>query len=173
MGINKNCCSDQVAPKSVEYETVQLEKTAKVCSVCEAYAEKQKEKPVAIMSCDGACLRGEVSRQAANMICHSIAPEQTVRICLGGAFTKDTGQRNLVRNAERVVALEGCLIRCASRMMNGVVEGLEPEVILTDGLFEFDKNLFGVNEMPEREIRQHAKTVAEKVVQRLNLATSR
>lgn len=40
-------------------------------------------------------LRGEVARQAANMLCHTLAPEKTVRICLGGAFTKDTGQRNL------------------------------------------------------------------------------
>ena len=46
--------------------------------------------------------RGEIARRAANLVCHKLAPEKTVRICLGGAITKDTGQRNLVRNAQRV-----------------------------------------------------------------------
>ena len=83
--------------KGREYETVLIEKTINVCPMCEDYAKKQTSKRVAVMSCEGACLRGEVARQAANLICHSLAPEKTVRICLGGAFTKDTGQRNLVK----------------------------------------------------------------------------
>lgn len=167
-----DCCPTQTDSGNTEFENIRIEKTKAVCSVCEGYAEKQKAKPVAIMSCDGACLRGEVSRQAANIVCHSLVPDQTVRICLGGAFTKNTGQRSLVRNAGRVVALEGCVIRCASRMMKGAVDGLEPEVIVTDGLFDFDKNIFGVDEMPEAEIKQHARTVAEKVVKKLNLSSS-
>ena len=81
-------------------------------------------KPVAVMSCEGACLRGEVARRAANILCHSLAPEKTARICLGSAFTKDTGQRALVRNAPRVIALEGCAINCSSRMMAGAIDGL-------------------------------------------------
>ena len=63
------------------------------------------------MSCEGACLRGEVSRRAANILCNSIAPDRTVRICLGCAFTKDAGQRALVRNAAKVVAIEGCFLQ--------------------------------------------------------------
>jgi hypothetical protein len=80
----------------------------------------------------GGCLRGEISRLTANAVCR-LLPEQTVRICLGGAFTKDTGQRALVRNAKRVVALE---------------------VIHTDGLARFDKKLFGI------EALSHDETVA-------------
>jgi hypothetical protein len=38
--------------------------------------------------CEGA--KGEVARLAANLIAHRLAPENTVRICLGGVFTKDT-----------------------------------------------------------------------------------
>ena len=69
------------------YEVIHLEKTRNVCPMCEDYAARQASKPVAVMCCEGACLRGEVARQAANLLCHSLAPEQTVRICLGGAFT--------------------------------------------------------------------------------------
>ena len=149
------------------YEVIQLEKTRNVCPMCEDYAARQASKPVAVMCCEGACLRGEVARQAANLLCHSLAPDQTVRICLGGAFTKDTGQRSLVRKAPRVIALEGCFLNCSSRMMRGVIGDLEPEVIIADRLYDFDRRLFGIDEMPRAEIEAHARTVAEKVAERL------
>jgi uncharacterized metal-binding protein len=119
------------------------------------------------MCCEGACLRGEVARQAANLLCHSLAPDQTVRICLGGAFTKDTGQRSLVRDAPRLIALEGCFLNCSSRMMRGVIGDLEPEIIIADRLYDFDRRLFGIDEMPRAEIEAHARTVAEKIAERL------
>ncbi len=149
------------------YEVIQLEQTRHVCPMCEDYAARHASKPVAVLSCEGACLRGEVARQAANLLCHALAPDRTVRICLGGAFTKDTGQRNLVRNAPRVIALEGCFLNCSSRMMRGVIADLEPEVIIADRLYDFDRRLFGIDEMPRAEIDAHARTVAQEVVERL------
>jgi uncharacterized metal-binding protein len=145
------------------YETVRIEKTKNVCPMCEDYARNQASKPVVVMCCEGACLRGEIARQAANMLCHRLAPEKTVRLCLGGAFTKDTGQRALARNGARVVAVEDCFLECGSRMMKGVIPGLAPEVIIADGLYEFDRSLFGIDEMPEGQTRLHAKKVAAKV----------
>ena len=153
--------------KDSEYETIRIKKIHSNCSLCEDYAKKQSTKPVAVLSCEGACLRGEISRQAANRICFRLAPDETVRICLGGAFTKDTGQRNLVRNAGRVVAIEGCFIRCASRMMQGVLPDLKPEVIIADTLYELDGEYFGMDEVSEDQIRAHAETVASKVLEKI------
>lgn len=162
---DQTCCGTEgKEQKARHYETVLLEQTHNVCPMCEDYAKKQASKPVAIMSCEGACLRGEVARRAANLICHSLAPEKTVRVCLGGAFTKDTGQRNLVRKAKRVIALEGCFINCSSRMMKGVISELEPEVIVADKLYDFDRTLFGIDEMSEDKIKIHSQEVAMKVV---------
>ena len=158
---------DTGSAADLDYEIAHVEKTRNVCPMCEDYAKQHASKPVAVMSCEGACLRGEVARQAANLLCHSLAPDQTVRICLGGAFTKDTGQRSLVRNAPRVIALEGCFLNCSSRMMHGVISDLDPEVIIADRLYDFDKRLFGIDEMPRGEIEAHARTVAEKVAERL------
>ncbi len=157
-------CSGINKQKVVRYETVKIAKTDNVCPMCEDYAKKQASKPIAVICCEGACLRGEVARQAANILCYSLAPEKTARICLGGAFTKDTGQRNLVKNAKKVIALEGCFIQCACRMLAGVVKKFHPEVIIADKLYDFDRNLFGANEMPEEEIKAHAKKVAGKIV---------
>jgi len=160
----KRCGNKGEKQEGRDYETIRIEKTSNVCPMCEDYAKKQASKPVAIMSCEGACLRGEVARRAANLICHSLAPEKTVRICLGGAFTKDTGQRHLVRKAKRVIALEGCFINCSSRMMKSVISELEPEVIVADKLYDFDRSLFGIDEMSEDEIKCHSQDVAKKII---------
>jgi len=159
------CCEQKNQnEKYKEYETIRIEKTKNVCPMCEDYSKKHTSKPVAVMSCEGACLRGEISRQTANLICHSLAKEKTVRICLGGAFTKDTGQRSLVRNAPKVLALEGCFINCALRMMQGVLPELKPEVVSVDRLYEFDTKLFGIDEMSQEEIMKHARTAADKIL---------
>jgi uncharacterized metal-binding protein len=159
-----NCCDENIAALDKQYETVLIEKTKNVCPLCEDYSKEQSSKPVAVLSCEGACLRGEISRQAANKICFDLAADSTVRICLGGAFTKDTGQRDLVKNADKVIAIEGCFINCASRMMKGVIPELKLEIVIADKLYDFDKNLFGINEMSSEEISIHAEEVANKVV---------
>jgi RNA polymerase sigma factor (sigma-70 family) len=150
-----------------EFETVRIEKTKASCSVCEDYAKKQSAKPIVVMSCEGACLRGEISRQAANHLCHELAPEKTARICLGGAFTKDGGQRALVGKAGRVLALEGCATRCASRMMRGHFPDLAPEIIVTDSLCDFDRSLFGIDCLPPEDLRSLGRTVATRVAAKL------
>ena len=165
---NTKCCgSAKKESGNPEYETVSIEKTANVCPMCESYAKEQAPKPIAVMCCEGGCLRGEIARQASNLICHKMLPDKTARICLGGAFTKNTGQRGLVRDAQEVVALEGCFIECATRMMKAVIPDLTPRVIVADQLYEFDRNLFGINEMTEEEIKSHAQTVAQKVIEEL------
>ena len=167
MNNERSCAKQEAAGGPADYETVRIEKTRNVCPMCEDYARTQAAKPVVVMCCEGACLRGEIARQAANLLCHTLAPDKTVRLCLGGAFTKDTGQRGLVRSGKRVVALEGCFIECASRMMKGVIPELKPEVIIADALYDFDRSLFGIDEMPEAQIKIHAEEVARKVFERL------
>jgi len=167
--MNSESCSgkQQGVGAPADHETVRIEKTRNVCPMCEDYAPTQAAKPVVVMCCEGACLRGEIARQAANLLCHKLAPDKTARLCLGGAFTKDTGQRGLARSGKRVIALEGCFIECASRMMKGVIPELKPEVIIADTLYDFDRSLFAIDEMPEGQIKVHAEEVARKVLERL------
>lgn len=46
------------------------------------------------------------------------------------------------------IAVEGCLLECATRMMKGVVPKLAPTVIIADRHYEFDRSLFGIDQMP-------------------------
>jgi len=147
------------------YEEIKIEKVEGSCQMCEDYAEKHTTTPtkVAIMSCEGACARGEVSRRAANLIAHRISPDNTVRICLGGAFTKEGGQRELVRTTHKAIAIEGCFINCASRMMKGVIPELNALVL--DACEIHDEDIpFGIDEMTDDDFNRLAKIVAEEIV---------
>ena len=148
------------------YEEVKIEKVTGTCSYCEGYAKSHSTTPakIAIMSCEGACARGEVSRRVANMIAHKYSPDNTVRICLGGAFTKDTGQRDLVRRASKVVALEGCFINCSSRMMKGVIPELDALVIDVSEIYGKDIP-FGIDEVSDDEFNQLAEMAAKVIVE--------
>ena len=153
------------AVMKMEYESARIAKVTGKCPACEDYAEKNSTCPpkIAVMACEGACARGEVARRAANLVAHRLARDQTVRICLGGAFTKDTGQRNLVRRAEKVIAIEGCFINCSSRMMEGVIPELRPEIVRADLCYNLDLP-FGIDEIPDEMFTVYAYKVAEQVV---------
>jgi uncharacterized OsmC-like protein/uncharacterized metal-binding protein len=157
--------------KTMDCETIRIKKVTGKCPACEDYAEKNSTTPpkIAVMACEGACARGEVARRAANLVAHRLATDSTVRICLGGAFTKDTGQRNLVRRAEKVIAIEGCFINCASRMMEGVLPELMPEIVRADLIYNLDLP-FGIDEVPDEMFTIYANKVAEQVVKN-NLRT--
>lgn len=148
-------------------ETIHLAKTKAACGLCEEYAAREARKPIVVMACEGACLRGELARLTANVLCDELAPEKTARLCLGGAFTKDTGQRNLARRAERVIAIEGCPIACGTRMMQAVVPDLKPEVFLIPKLTHFDSVLFSIKDMPEAERKRQAKDAAGAIAKSL------
>ena len=147
------------------YEEIKIRKVDGSCQMCEDYAQMHTTTPtkVAIMSCEGACARGEVSRRAANLIAHRISPGNTARICLGGAFTKEGGQRDLVRTTHKAIAIEGCFIRCASRMMEAVIPELKALVLDACEIHNEDIP-FGIDEMSDDEFNRLAKIVAEEIV---------
>lgn len=154
--------------RDMDYETAKIARVTGKCPACEDYAEINSTSPpkIAVMACEGACARGEVARRAANLIAHRLARDETVRICLGGAFTKDTGQRNLIRRAEKVIAIEGCFINCSSRMMAGVIPELSPEIVRADLIYNLDLP-FGIDEVPDEMFTVYAYKVAQQVVKDL------
>ena len=48
-----------------------------------------------------------------------------------------------------------------------VIDGLTPEVIVVDRLYEFDRKMFGIEEMPPEQIRDHAHSVARQIAETL------
>ncbi len=54
--------------------TIQVRLTDQRCELGDAYAQKHWTIPpkIAVLSCEGMCLRGEVARRAANLIAHEL-----------------------------------------------------------------------------------------------------
>ena len=146
-------------------DTIQVKLTSQRCALGDAYAQKHMTTPpkTAVLSCEGMCLRGEVARRAANLLAHELAPDQAVRVCHGGLLEVSGGMRDLVERADQVLMLDGCGLACGTRLLKGALPEVQPTVVLTDQLFDFDRALFGVDEMPEATIRAYARTVAEHV----------
>jgi hypothetical protein len=56
--------------------------------------------------------------------------------------------------------------------MKGVVPELEPEVVIADTLYDFDRRLFGIEEMPESELNVHSRKVATAAAARLGVSNA-
>jgi uncharacterized metal-binding protein len=146
--------------------TIQVPLTDQRCSLGDVYAKKHLTTPpkAAILCCEGACLRGEIVRRAANLITRELAPDRTVRVCHGGLLETESGMKDLVRHADKVLMLDGCAMACGSRLMEGAMPEVKPIVAATDGLYKFDRSKFSIDEMSDEEMGRYARVVAEMLV---------
>jgi hypothetical protein len=144
----------------------QISLTDQHCPLGAAYAQKHLTTPAkaAVLCCECACLRGEVARRASNLVTRALAPERAVRICRGGLLEIGGGMRELIEHSDNVLLMEGCAMSCGTRLLAGGMPDARARTVFVDQLFEFDRSLFSIEEMPEGEIQRHASAVAEKVV---------
>jgi uncharacterized metal-binding protein len=147
-------------------KTIEIQLAEHSCAAGLRYAQKQSSSPPkdAVICCEGMCLKGETARRAANLVAHKLVPDRAVRICHGGLLEEAGGMRDLVQRANMVLVLDGCGMACATRLTKGAFPDLEPEVVFTDRLFEYDQSLFGVDEIPDSQIVANAEKIATQVV---------
>lgn len=148
-------------------ESITVKVLNQSCSAGDAYAQIHLTQvpKVALTSCEGACLKGEVARRAANLIAHELAPDRAVRICHGGAFLLNQGgMRQLVAVAEQVIVVEGCPMACGTRVAKAAFPERGFDVVVANTLYESDDTLFGVNEATDGYVRDRALEVARQVL---------
>ena len=122
----------------------------------------------AVIACEGACVKGEVARVAANLLAYRLERERTVRTCLGDAATGDSGMLALVERAPDVIAVEGCPLHCATAILHTRAPNVATTIADASQLFEFDRSkYFEVFDMPRAELDAHAARVAEQIQDRL------
>jgi hypothetical protein len=115
----------------------------------------------AVVACEGACLKGEVARVAANILAYRLDREHFVRICLGDATTADSGMADLIGRAPEVIAIEGCPLQCATEILRTRFPDLQTSVVQASELYTFDRNkCFEVFDLPRSEIDGYAEAVA-------------
>jgi uncharacterized metal-binding protein len=157
-------------------DTIVIPLSAEHCPLGEAYAHRHLTTPAkaAVLSCEGACLRGEIARRAANVLTRELAPDRTVRICHGGLLESGGGMRALVTHADQVLMLDGCAMRCGARLLRAAMPEVRPAVMVTDQMFELDSSssAFALDDMSERDTAEHARAVAAQIVDRLGIGSA-
>lgn len=147
--------------------SVGISKTENSCPVGEKVGSENLQRlKIPVLSCEGACIRGEIARLAANLVAKE---EPYRRGCHGELFTVPASALSQwIRNARKVVLIDGCFLHCHGRVLENLV-GRE-QLVLFDALSCYRKynDLFDVDSVPEEERKATARSVADFVLSELH-----
>lgn len=133
------------------------------CPIGETVGKRNmEEKKIPVLSCEGACIRGEIARVAANIVARQ--PEYS-RACHGELLAvPDSAIARWVKSAEKVVMIDGCFLRCHGRIIENLLG--KGQVVNFDALAVYKKysNIFDPEEVPEVERNCVARQVADHVM---------
>lgn len=146
--------------------TLEITKTGRSCPTGEiAGSRYQEEGKIPVLSCEGACIRGEIARLAANLVARE---EPYRRSCHGELFSVPrSALAQWIRKAEQVVLIDGCFLRCHGRTLEHLV-GKE-NLVQFDALSLYGKytDRFDIDSVPEPERRETARKVADAILAEL------
>jgi uncharacterized metal-binding protein len=147
--------------------TVQFKETNAICPIGEITGKKNiKESKIPVLSCEGACIRGEIARLAANIV----SKEQAYgRGCHGELITvSDSAIARWIKSAERVVLIDGCFLRCHGRIFENLID--KEKLVQFDALSHYNKytDIFEYDDVPEDERKEVAQSVAKWVMDGLS-----
>lgn len=130
--------------------------------------ENRAEGKIPVISCEGACIRGEIARLAANLVAKEPAYR---RSCHGEMFTVPASAiAEWMREAPKVVVIDGCFLHCHGRILKNLVAG--EKIAEFDALAVYQKytDLFDIDEVPEEERKRTARQVADSVLAAMGCA---
>lgn len=143
--------------------SIEVEGTANRCSTGEKIANKNMaEGKIPVLSCEGACIRGEIARLAANLVARE---EPYARGCHGELFAvPDSAMAHWIRKAAKVVLIDGCFLRCHGRILENLIE--KEKLAQFDALRVYKKytDVFDIDDVPEAERQEAARQVADIVL---------
>ena len=146
--------------------TLGVSKTCKSCPTGEiAGSRNLKEGKIPVLSCEGACIRGEIARLAA----HMVAKEEPFRRgCHGELFTvPESALAQWIMKVGKIVLIDGCFLRCHGRILENLVG--EENLVQFDALSFYGKytDRFDIDSVPEAERKETARKVADIVLEAL------
>jgi DGC domain-containing protein len=146
--------------------TLEISETDKICPVGEKAGSRYREEgKIPVLSCEGACIRGEIARLAANLVAKK---EPYRRGCHGELFTVPPSElAQWIKNAGKIVLVDGCFLRCHGRILENLV-GRE-NLVQFDALSFYGRytDLFDIDSVPEAERKETARIVADIVLAEL------
>ena len=135
-----------------------------LCPAGEAYAKRNiAEGKIPVLSCEGPCIRGEIARLAANFVANDVP--SFARACHAETFfVPHSAMARWVRNAEQIIMIDGCFLKCHGRILNKLVP--EERVVQIDALPLYNKytDVFLMEDVPEPERKAVARQVADTII---------
>ncbi len=142
---------------------IEVEGTENRCPIGEKIGNRNmREGKIPVLSCEGACIRGEIARLAANLVAKD---EAFARGCHGELLSvPDSAMAQWVKNAKKVVLIDGCFLRCHGRIIENLIG--QDKLVQFDALSVYKKytDVFDIDDVSEEERREAAKQVAESVL---------
>ncbi len=149
--------------KSNSRFSIEIEGTENRCPIGETVGNRNMaESKIPVLSCEGACIRGEIARLAANMVAKE---EPFARACHGELLSvPDSAMAQWVRKADKVVLIDGCFLRCHGRILESLLR--KENIVQFDALSVYKKytDVFNIDDVPEKERKEVAKQVADSVL---------
>ncbi len=159
-----------MTPKTEDF-ALRVDGVKGVCPAGEAWAEQRiLQKKILVLACEGPCIRGDIARLAANRVANE-AP--FARACYAEtAFVPHSAMARWVKEADQVVMIDGCFLKCFGRVLNNLVD--QEKITHIDALSRYNKytEVFHMDDVPEAERQETARQVAEKILPELLAAAA-
>jgi uncharacterized metal-binding protein len=134
-----------------------------VCPAGEKWANDNiARKATPVLACEGPCIRGDIARLAAN----SVAKESGyARACYAEvALVPGSSMARWVKDADRIIMIDGCFLRCVGRVLNNVADEKKIVHIDANRLHKKYSDVFLMDDVPESERAETARQVAGKIL---------
>ena len=149
--------------ESNESFSIEVVVTKNKCPVGEVTGNRNiAEGKIPVLSCEGACIRGEIARLAASMVGKE---EPFARACHGELLSvPDSAMALWAKKAEKLVVIDGCFLQCHGRILENLLG--KDKLVQFDALSVYNKytDLFDIDSVPENERKEAARQVADSVL---------
>ena len=153
--------------KVTEDFTLQVDGVKGVCPAGEAWAEEKiLQKKIPVLACEGPCVRGDIARRAADIVGKE---EPFARACYGEVImVPHSTMSHWVKEADKVVMVDGCFLKCIGRVLNNLVD--EEKIVHIDAFQLYKKyaDLYAMEDVPEAERIDTARHVADQILPSLS-----
>ncbi len=155
--------------KSTPDFTLDVSEVTGHCPAGEVYAKQNiADKKIPVLSCEGPCIRGEVARLAANFVADEAAAY--ARCCYAETFlVPHSSMTAWVHEAEKVVVIDGCFLKCIGRIAENVIDKKKITWIDTNPIHKQFSDVFLYTDVPEETREEVARDVADKILEKLGV----
>lgn len=149
--------------KSAQDFSLTVTPTTNRCPIGETVGKQNRSQGrIPVLSCEGACIRGEIARLAANLVAKE---EGFARGCHGELLAvPDSAMASWIGQAGQVVLIDGCFLRCHGRILENLLDKARLRQFDALAVYKKYSDVFDLDAVPEEERRQAARQVADVVI---------